>query len=179
MTLRDFDSFDDKELKLGIARGLDLTVEKAAELAEVSMSTANRWILDDKIKRLISITRTVCAQRTEKVTAEVANDARTRMSKIFDSALTKTEQLLRKMDEKGDNATVEELMEVHKYITMSAAKYQLSEAPKRIKIDEEHRHLHAHVVRFADVESMIRTRQMIAGAQQLLPATEPSDGNPG
>lgn len=174
MTLRDFETFDDKELKLGIARGLDLTVEKSAEAAEVSMSTANRWILDDKIKRLISITRTVAAGRAEKVATDVVRTAQQRMMWVFDEAFKLTEKLIEKAKEKDDKLTTEELMDIHKNITVWAAKYNVSEAPKRLESYNQNTHVHAHVIGFADAAHILETRRIIAAAQQSI---EPSNGN--
>lgn len=174
MTIREFDTFDDAELKLGIARGLDLTVEKSAEAASISLSTANRWIVDDKIKRLISITRTAAAGRAEKVATDVVRTAQQRMMWVFDEAFKLTEKLIEKAKEKGDKLTSEELMEIHKNITVWAAKYNVSEAPKRLESYNQNTHVHAHVIGFADAANILATRQMIAGAQPQLP---PQDGS--
>lgn len=178
MTLRDFETFDDKELKLGIARGLDMTLEKSCEIAEISMSTGNRWIVDDKLKRLIALTKTVVAQRTEKMTSEVVRTAQQRMMWVFDEAFKLTEKLIEKAKGRGDELTAEELMDIHKNITVWAAKYNVSEAPKRLESYNQNTHVHAHVIGFGDAENILRTRQMVDAAQSLpVIDVDPSDGN--
>lgn len=85
---------------------------------------------------------TLLAVQTSKTVVEVKARAEDRVKNVFGRALTLTEKAIKKAEDKGDDITLEELMDIHNKITVWSSKFIVSEAPKHLKVGGEVIHTH-------------------------------------
>jgi len=167
-------------LKVAIGYGFGFSNAAAAEFGGVSESSAKRWKTDPEI---VNVTEAVAAclslwrsKQVKTAVAEAVDNAEERIGRIFDRATRLTERAVKKVEDMGDNATLEMLMDMHKQITTWAAKYRVSEAPKRMQLEGSQTHTHVHVLSLAEAgqiwerKKQIETigRPLLAGAPNVI-----------
>lgn len=170
-------AYSDSDLKIIAGLAIGLTIEKIADLAEISVSTVKRRKSATEIARGEAIMRGLIAQGETKTLEKVARDANERMTDVFDRAFALSEKLLNKAEALGDGATVEQLADIHKNFTMWAAKYKLSEAPKRLRHEGSVSHLHGVIQLTAEDKATLMgalrvtqaaNKGLIAGADDVI-----------
>jgi hypothetical protein len=137
---------DDLDIKFGICSGVGLTVEATAELCDVSRTTfyehtKKNLAAFDRWRRFGEQLKLKAIEPAVKK-AEVASTNEERMSAVFLRGLSLSEKLLQKIEDKGEEATIEELRDIHKQFTRWAAPWAASQAPKRVQIEGEVVHAH-------------------------------------
>lgn len=165
-------------IKCAIARGVGLTLQQTADVTQTSMSSVQRYLRDDICPEIEAFTRGAAAMNHTIAVEGVQKSATDRMEWVFDNSFKLTERLIKRALDKGDEATAEELMEIHKNITVWAAKYRMSEAPRRLQIDATHAHEHKHVVTLSEAKNILETRELIAQNSPLLEAVVDASGTP-
>lgn len=156
---------DDDRLKTGIAFGFNASQEDTAEFAGKSLSTVKRWKTDPEIIRVseaVAAYKSIDAsKRVKNAVTEAVGNAEDRIRRIFDRATRLTERAVERVEALGDNATIEELMEMHKQITVWASKYAASEAPKRISVEGTMEHTFKAAISLADAENLLIARKQL------------------
>lgn len=174
---------DPDRLKVAIAFGFGFSNNAAAEFGGVSESSAKRWKTDPEI---VNVTEAVAAckslwqsKNVKNAVSSAVESAEERIGRIFDRATRLTEAAVKKVEEMGDNASLEQLMEMHKQITTWAAKYRVSEAPKRMQLEGSQTHTHVHVLSLAEAGEIWARRKEIQtiGRPQIAGATNVIDVN--
>lgn len=159
-------SFSDLDIKIGVARALGLSNEKTAEVADCSISTVKRRIVEPDIKRLEALARTILTLADANKASAVVATAQERVSALFDRAFLITERLIQKAEDLGDLITLEQAMDIHKNLTVWAGKHVVSEAPKRLEVDQKHEVTHRMVPStiFAALENVMREQRALPEA---------------
>lgn len=157
---------DELSHRVAVGRALGWTLERIAESTERSVSTIHGRTSDPEVVQLEALTRTMLAQSEAKSVEKAVKTAKERMAFIFDASFRQTELLLQKAEAKGDELTIDQLMEIHKNITVWATKYELSEAPKRMQVEGSHTHTHVHTLSLAEAENVIATRRQLTSVQE-------------
>jgi hypothetical protein len=147
---------DDLDRKMAICAGLELTVAETIELCGVVAPgtyynrTKKTPLTFDEYR---SFAAAAYAKRLSRVVqkAEAKASSAERVKKILDRALSQTERLLRLTEDTPDaEMTFKQLMDMHKSITVWSARYDISEAPRRVtvegRLDVEHRMIGDEVV---------------------------------
>lgn len=180
---RDRLGLTDDRLKAAVAFGFGATQEEAAEFCGKSVSTAKRHKEDPVLKQIseaIAAYKSIQeSKQVKSAVSEAIESAEERIKRLFDKATRLTERAVQKVEDKGDEATVEELMEMHKQITVWASKYTASEAPKRLQVEGSVQHEHKHFLPYSEVKRAILVgkeidenfgRPLIAGESDVIDA---------
>ncbi len=158
-----------EQIRAAVARGLGFSHAKVAEFSCVSESTVKRWQSTPEYDSLVSVVAECNAifrsTATQETLADATKSAAERVASLFDRAFKLTEKLIAKAEQDGDSATIEDLMEIHKNITVWAAKHVVSEAPKRMQIESTNKHEHVHVFSLAEAENLLATKNELARVQ--------------
>lgn len=171
---------DDDRLRAAVAFGFDLTAEKTAEFAGVSLSSVKRWKTDPEITAVTETVRACHSIARSRDLESAATDALTdnaeRMKRVLDRALRQTERALTAI-ENEENPDFQQLLAVHQNMTMWATKFFVSEAPKRLQMEGSHTHTHVHVISLAEAANHHETKQLvsrplIAGAANVIDVTD-------
>lgn len=139
-----------RRAKFAVLDGLGFTVEKASERIGVTRQTHYNDVgVDPEFFRDLS--SFVSTLKDEVIATEISRrqtalKAEDRIKAVFDRSFRITERLIDKAEEMGDEITVEQAMEIHKNITMWAAKFAASEAPKRVEVKGAFDHKHQVVI---------------------------------
>ena len=143
--------FEEKILPLAIAAGAGLPVAEITSHCDVALQTYYNRLSDpdsrsyfERWKAFTSgVVEKEIARRVQKV--ESAQSAEQKVSAIFARALTVSERMLKRVEEAGDNATAEDLKDIHRHFTKFFAPWAASQAPKRIEMGGNVTHTHVMV----------------------------------
>lgn len=140
-----------------------MTQEAAATYLNCTRQTIQNHLKrsPDFFSPSIASVRAIKNSLTSGSVAEVVEEAQTRIKRMFDRSFLLSEKLLERAEELGDEASIEQLMEIHKNMTMWAAKFAASEAPKRLKVEGGATIEHIHVMSFAEARNAITAKAEI------------------
>lgn len=131
--------------RIGQCLGVGLSIEKTAEHLGIHANTVRKH-LDGENRQLIFTVKaeveTLLAAQTAKTVVSAAAKAEDRIKSVFDRSLVLTEKAISKAEDKGDDITLAELMEIHNKITVWSSKFAAQEAPKTLKVDGAVQHNH-------------------------------------
>lgn len=167
---------EDDRLKVAIAYGLGFTNPEAAEFGGVSESTAKRWKTDDLtrwVSNAVAAGLSIYKSRQVKnAVDEAVESAEDRIGRLFDRSLRFAERILQKAESKGDEIEIEEAKYIYENIAKWAAKYKVSEAPKRMEFEGKQTHTHVHVLSLAEAGNIWERRKQIESVGRPLIAGE-------
>lgn len=127
---------DDLTHEIGIARGLGFTIERAAEVCGASESTVKRRLAEPSTIQIEALTKKLLALSEQKIAEVAFEDAKSRISRILAKSLGASERLV---DEALASGDFTQLLTAHK-VGEWAARFEVSEAPKRLKVEQSHEH---------------------------------------
>jgi hypothetical protein len=171
-------TLDEKRLRIGVALGMGNTPHNVGELAGITDRTVDHWKKDPEVQWVQQIVAEIHSCSRAAMVQREAISASERIKWVFDRSFAITERAIDRVEALGDEAKHADLMEIHKSITMWAAKFVVSEAPKRLEVDSKSEVTYQHVVSLSEANNMLARREEVFRVRPAievpaLPAQEP------
>ena len=155
----------DNRMKAAVARGMGLTLAKAADFAGVTPTSLDLWQKLPEFTRVVTIVSACKALDLAGVIQKANLTAETRIRGVFERSLIMTERAIQKVEDLGDEATLATLMDMHAKVTVWASKFAASEAPKRLEVDSQTQVTHRHVLSLPDAMHLMARRGEVSAAR--------------